>query len=125
MKNRSKTVRTRSQTSSNYFQHGMQANMKKVYNLAPKSSPKPLQNRSKNLSKSDPKIIQKSIPKPLLFRDPKNRVLRIYIYMIWTQPGLTLEREARFIIETIYFDISFAFVLTWASHYLDMASRLS
>ena len=103
----------------------MQANMKNVCNLAPKTLPKHLQTRSKNLSKRNSKIIQKSIPKPFFFRDLKNRVLRVYIYMILAQPGLTLEREARFIIETIYFDISFAFVLTWASHYLDMASRLS
>ena len=65
----------------NHFQQDMQANMKKVCNLAPKTSPKPLQNRSKNLSKSDPKIIQKSIPKPFIFRHPKNRVLRVYIYI--------------------------------------------
>ena len=103
----------------------MQTNMKKVYYLAPKNSPKPLQNHSKNLSKIDSKIIEKSMPKPLLFGDPKNQVLRVYIYSILEQPGLTLEREARFIIETIYFDISFAFVLTWASHYHETASRLS
>ena len=43
--------------------------------------------------------------------------------MISAQPGLTLEREARFIIEiieTVCFDINVAFVLTWASHYLDI-----
>ena len=111
--------------SKNSYRQDMQANMKKVCNLAPKTSPKPLQNGSKNLSKIDSKIISKSMPKPLHFGDlQKSSFAYIYIYMIWAQPGLTLEREARFILETMYFDMSFAFVLTWASHYLDMASRL-
>ena len=44
----------------------------------------------------------------------------IYIYMILAQPGLTLEREARSIIETMYSGNGFAFVLTLASHCHDM-----
>ena len=93
----------------------MQANIKKVGNLVPKTSPKPLQNRSKNHSKIDSKIIETSMPKPLLFRDSKNRVLRIYIYiyMILEQPGLTLEREARLSSEPMYSDDGFAFDLTF------------
>ena len=66
-----------------------------------KTFPKPLQNLSKNLSKIDPKTSPKPIQKPLQNRPPKNWVLRVYIYTILEQPGLTLEREARLIGGTI------------------------
>ena len=45
-----------------------------------------------------PRSLSRTSPKPLQNRDPKKLSLRIYIYiyMIWEQPGLTMEREAPF-----------------------------
>ena len=65
---------------------------KNLSKTSPKPLQKPLQNRSKNHSKIDPK----TSPKPT---SQKSRFA--YIYMILEQPGLTLEREARLIDETI------------------------
>ena len=50
----------------------------------PRELQKPLQNLPKNLSKSKPQKVEFG-----------------YIYSILEQPGLTLEREARSIVETI------------------------
>ena len=61
------------------FQHDMQSNMRKISELYLKISPTPLQNRSINLSKIDPKIIKTSIKTPLFLRPPKKWVLRVYI----------------------------------------------
>ena len=87
----------------------MQISSKNLTKIAPKTSPKAIQksfkNRSQNLS---------------VLGIPKKRVLRIYIYMIFVQPGLTLEREARSILETMYSGNGFAFVLKLASHCHDM-----
>ena len=62
---------------------------------------KPLQNLSKNLPKINPKTYPKTYPKPMILETPKKLVFAIYIYIysILEQPGLTLEREARLIIE--------------------------
>ena len=45
-----------------------------------------------------PRSLSNTFPKPLQNRDPKKLSLRIYIYIysIWEQPGLTMEREAPF-----------------------------
>ena len=67
---------------------------KNLSKTSPKPLQKPLQNRSKNHSKIDPK----TSPKPT---SQKSRFAYIYIYMILEQPGLTLEREARSMGDTI------------------------
>ena len=43
-----------------------------------------------------PRSLSRTSPKPLQNRNTKKLSLRIYIYMIWEQPGLTMEREAPF-----------------------------
>ena len=96
---------------NNHFQHGKQGNVKKVCNLAPKTS-----------LKTSPKPIQKSVRdqcRHLSFLDPPKSRFCVYIYSILAQsaslprkgigsildesilPGLTLEREARLIGEAM------------------------
>ena len=53
----------------NNLQRCRQGNMKKTSNLHPKTSSKPFQNLSKNLSESDAKIGERPLPAPLVRRD--------------------------------------------------------